>query len=133
MEQQDYLKRQIDQLGQMLVKLFSDLLGLKNLGQISVGIELTNKILKTGLDYDIQELMDLPTSEFVDSLLAKKNLNNHSLNKLVGILLLIADNHQGDNKKLYEKCLAIYEYLEKAENVYSIARQAEMKRIKSLL
>lgn len=133
MEQKDYLKRQIDQLGQMLVKLFPDLLGLKNLGQISVGIELTNKTLKTGLDYDIQELMDLPTSEFVDSLLAKKNLNNHSLNRLVRILLIIADNHQGDNKKLYEKCLAIYEYLETAENVYSIARQAEKKRIKSML
>jgi hypothetical protein len=37
MEQRDYLKKQIDQLGQVLGKIFSDLLGLKSNGQINGG------------------------------------------------------------------------------------------------
>lgn len=133
MEQQDYLKKQIDQLGQVLAKILSDLLGLKNKGQINNGIELTNQTLKTEIDFDIQELLDIPTDDFVNTLKKQKNLTNDNLAKLVEILLLIADNGQTDNKKLYEKCLTIYEYLEKAENIYSLDRQWKIERIKNVL
>ncbi len=133
MEQQDYLKKQIDQLGQVLAKILSDLLGLKNKGQINNEIELTNQTLKTEIDFDIQELLDIPTDDFVNTLKKQKNLTNDNLAKLVEILLLIADNGQTDNKKLYEKCLTIYEYLEKAENIYSLDRQWKIERIKNVL
>ncbi len=133
MEQQDYLKKQIDQLGQVLAKILSDLLGLKNKGQINNGIELTNQTLKTEIDFDIQELLDIPTDDFVNTLKKQRNLTNDNLAKLVEILLLIADNGQTDNKKLYEKCLTIYEYLEKAENIYSLDRQWKIERIKNVL
>lgn len=133
MEQQDYLKKQIDQLGQVLAKILSDLLGLKNKGQINNGIELTNQTLKTEIDFDIQELLDIPTDDFVNTLKKQKNLTNDNLAKLAEILLLIADNGQTDNKKLYEKCLTIYEYLEKAENIYSLDRQWKIERIKNVL
>ena len=46
MEQQDYLKKQIDQLGKVLGKIFSDLFGLKSNGQINAGLEITNQTLK---------------------------------------------------------------------------------------
>jgi hypothetical protein len=54
MEQRDYLKKQIDQLGQVLAKLFSDLLGLTNSGQINAGLEITDQTLKNELDFDVQ-------------------------------------------------------------------------------
>lgn len=133
MEQQDYLKKQIDQLGQVLAKILSDLLGLKNKRQINNGIELTNQTLKTEIDFDIQELLDIPTDDFVNTLKKQKNLTNDNLAKLAEILLLIADNGQTDNKKLYKKCLTIYEYLEKAENIYSLDRQWKIERIKNVL
>ena len=118
MEQQDYLKKQIDQLGQALAKIFSVMLGLKNNGQINAGIEITNQSLKTEIDLDIENLLDIPTEDFINTLITQKNITNDNLDKLAEILLLIADNGQLDNKKLYEKCLAIYEYLEKVENIY---------------
>lgn len=133
MEQQDYLKKQIDQLGQVLAKIFSDLLGLKNNGQINAGLEITNQTLKNELDFDIQDLLDIPTDKFIDTLTTQKNLTNDNLDKLAEILLLIADNRQGDNKKLYEKCLTIYEYLERVENIYTLDRQWKMNRIKNEL
>ena len=133
MEQRDYLKKQIDQLGQVLAKIFSDLLGLKNSGQINAGLEITSQALKNELDIDIQALLDIPTDNFIDILTSQKNLTNDNLDKLAEILLLIADNRQDDNKKLYEKCLTIYEYLEKVENIYTLDRQWKMKRIENEL
>lgn len=133
MEQQDYLKKQIDQLGQVLAKLFSDLLGLKNSGQINAGLDITNQTLENELDFDIQDLLEIPTDKFIDTLTTQKNLTNDNLEKLAEIFLLIADNRQDDNKKLYEKCLTIYEYLEKVENIYTLDRQWKMKRIKNEL
>jgi hypothetical protein len=133
MEQQDYLKRQIDQLAQALGKMLSGIIGLKNKGQVNEGIEIAYQTLKSEIDLDIQKLVDGP-NDFIDTLITEKNFNNESLEKLADILLTIADNRQDDNTKtLYKKCLTIYEYLEKAENVYSIDRQWKMERIKNVL
>ena len=134
MEQQDHLKKQIDQLGRVLGKILSDLLGLKNQGQINDGIEITNKALKGELDLDMQALIDIQTDDFINTLKIEKNFNNENLDKLADILLLIADNKQDKDKKmLYEKCLTIYEYLEKTENVYSLDKQWKIERIKNVL
>ena len=132
MEQQDYLKRQIDQLGKVLAKIFSDLLGVKNSGQISIGLEITNQTLKSELNFDIQDLIDIPTDDFINSL-KEQNLTDDNLDKLAEILLLIADNRQADNKTLYEKCLTIYKYLEKTKNIYSLDRQWKIERIKNVM
>ena len=133
MEQRDYLKKQIDQLGQVLAKLFSDLLGLKNSGQINTGLEMTDQTLKNELDFDVQDLLDMPTDKFIDTLTTQTGLTNENLDKLSEILLLIADNRENDNKNLFEKCLIIYEYLEKADSIYSLDRYWKRKRIKNEL
>ncbi len=133
MEQQDYLKKQIDQLGKVLAKIFSDLLGLKSNGQINAGLEITNQTLRNEIDFDIQDLLDIPTENFINTLTTEKKLTNDNLDKLAEIFLLIADNKQGDNKKLYEKCLTIYDHLEKSENIYTLDRQWKMNRIKNAL
>jgi hypothetical protein len=132
MEQRDYLKKQIDKLGHILEKLFSDLIGLKNGGQINEGLEITDQTLKNELDFDVHDLIDIPTEKFIDTLTTQKGLTNENLDKLAEILLLIADNRE-DNKKLFDKCLIIYEYLEKVDSTYSLDRYWKMKRIKNEL
>lgn len=131
MGQEDYLKRQIDQLGRVFGKILVDLLGLKSKGQVNIGIEITNQMLKSELDFDIQELTDIRTSDFINTLLSKKKFNFGNFEKLAEILLLVADNKaEKERKMLYEKCLAIFEYLEETEKVYSLDRQQKMARIK---
>jgi hypothetical protein len=85
------------------------------------------------MDIDIQNLLDIPTDDFVNTLKTQNNLTNDNLDKLAEILLLIADNGQTHHKKLYEKCLTIYEYLEKTESIYSLDRQWKIERIKNVL
>ena len=133
MEQQDHLKKQIDQLGRVLGKILSDLLGLKNQGQLSDGLELTNQAIKGELDLDIQNLIDIPSDKLINTLTKQKHVTNENIEKLAEILLIIADNRPDDNKIYYEKCLTIYEHLEKVENIYSLDRQWKIKRIKNLL
>jgi len=133
MEQQDYLKKQIDQLARALGRIFSDLLRLKNKGQINDGIEIANQTLKGELNLDIQDLLEIPAEKFMSTLRTQKNLTNDSLEKLAEILLLIADKEQDNNKKIHEKCLTIYEYLEKVENAYSLDRKWKIERIKNIL
>ncbi len=131
MEQQDYLQRLIKQIGRLLGKISSDLLGLKNNGQIADGIEIMYQTLKGELDLDIRELIHIHNNDFIKTLATKKGFNNDNLNKLADILLLIAENRQEKNKRLlYEKSLIIYEHLEKAENVYSLIRQEKIELIK---
>lgn len=133
MEQQDYLKKQTEQLGRVLGKVISELLGLKNQGQINDAVEITNQAIKGELDFDIQELTDIPSDKLIDILTRQKNVTNDNLEKLAEILLIIADNRPEDNKNLYEKCLTIYEHLERAESTYSLGRQWKIQRIKNVL
>lgn len=133
MEQQDYLKRQIDQIGRILGRILTDLAGFKNKGQINDGIAITNQILKNELDIDITELAEIRKDEFITTIKSKKNLTNENIGMLAEILLLVAESSYDVNRSLYEKCLIIYEYLEKEENVYSLDRQWKIKRIKNLL
>lgn len=90
MEQRDYLQKQIDQLGQVLGKILSDLLGLKTQGQINEGIELTNQALKKQLDLDIEELISISTDNLINILKTEKNISTENMDKLAELLLLIA-------------------------------------------
>jgi hypothetical protein len=131
MEQEDYLERQIGYIGRVLEKILFHLLGFKNRGQINEGIEITNQILKQEIDFDIQDLLDIPTDSFIKTLVSTKSFCNANFEKLAEYFLLIADNTE-DNKRemLYEKCLVIFEYLEKAESTYSLDRQWKIEQLK---
>jgi hypothetical protein len=133
MEQRDYLKKQIDQMGQVLAKLFSKLIGLKSSGQFNLGLEITNQALKNELDFDLEGLLEIPTDKFIDILKTQKNLTDENFGKLAEILLLLADNREEDNKKYFEKSVAIHEYLEKANCTYSLVLNWKMTRIKNEL
>lgn len=134
MEQEDYLKRQIDQLGRVLGKALSDLLGLLKKGQAGLGIETTVQTLKTELDLDIQGLTALKQEDFIYTLTSEKKFTCVHLEKIAEILLLMADYKPGYEKKsIYLKCLAIYKYLENADSTYSLDRQIKINQIEDML
>jgi hypothetical protein len=130
MQQEDYLERQINYIGRVLEKILFLLLGFKNKGE---GIEITNQILKDELDFDIQELLDIQTDSFINTLVSEKGFDNAGFEKLAEIFLLIADSTEHKKRKiLYEKCLVVLEYLEKTETTYSLDRQEKIEQIKNM-
>lgn len=139
MEQEDYLKRQIDQFGQVLGKILADLTGLKTTGLISEGIEAVDKELKKELGLNIDDLCSIPINNFINMLKEGNKLSNDNFEKLADILLLLAgepDPSKTDNdkkNKLYERSLAIYEHLDRTTTTYSFDRHSKIERIKNAL
>ena len=137
MEQEDYLKRQIDQLGRVLGTILADLLGFRAKGQIGEGIEATDQALKRGLDLNINDLISIPPEKFIQRLQEVKKLSNDSFDKLADILFLLAEEparQDIDNerrKQLYESARVIYEHLDKTSPTYSFDRHYKIEKIKN--
>ena len=91
MDQEDFLKSQIDQLGRVLGKILTALLGFKAQGQVSEGIEAADQALKTELGLNIDDLTLIPTELFLTTLLDTKKFGDNNFEQLAEIMFLIAE------------------------------------------
>lgn len=139
MEQEDYIKRQIDQLGRVLGKILSNLIGIKTHGQMSEGIEAADQALKTEIGLNIDSLILIPTDSFLAKLLDIRKFNDSNFEQLAEIMFLIAEEFNvtntevGKMKKLYERSLIIYEILDKTSSTYSFDRHSRIEKIRKVL
>jgi hypothetical protein len=136
MQQEDWLIRQINQLGRLLGKILTDLLGLKTKGQVGEGIEAAEQAFKNELDLNVDDLISIPTELFIKTLQEGKQFKNENFEMLADIFLIIAeelyqnDRDNGKKKRLLEKALIIYEYLDKLGSTYSFERHNKIEKIK---
>ena len=139
MEQEDYIKRQIEQLGKVLGKLLADLIRLKTNGRMSEGMEEADHALKTELDLDLNSLALIPAESFLTSLLAVRKINDNQFEQLADILFLIAEELYTSHtdslkmKNLYERSLIIYDVLDSTSSTYSFERHRKIEKIKNVL
>ena len=138
MEEKDYFKRQIDLIGKVLGKLLADLIGTKNSNGLTGGIDITNQVLKDKLDLDIDFLIAIPKDKIIDFLKIEKGLSDENL-ELIAEILIVNLRNSGNKMEeinrinLYEKCLKIYEHIEKFDKTYSFERNTKIQNIRSLL
>jgi hypothetical protein len=136
MEQEDWLMKQINLLARVLGKILADLLGLKSRGQVEEGIEAAGQTLKSELDLNIDELILIPVEQFIKILKKDRQFGDEDLEKLADIFFLIAEEFDQKSiedekrKKLFERSLAIYQYLDKTGSTYSFERHEKIKKIK---
>ncbi|AEA45840.1 hypothetical protein [Fluviicola taffensis] len=135
MGQEDYLRRQIDQLGQVLARMLSGLLGLKDKGLLNQGMEETDQALKAEFGFTTDEFVLLENEAFIQLLEQEKQFKEVHFEKLADLFLLLADNTVDSQKQtlLFEKCLKIYKRLEQSETTYSFDRHAKMEKINNML
>jgi hypothetical protein len=138
MEQQDYLKRQIDQMARVLGKIIADITGLKDQGKVNEGMEIAEQDMKSELALDMKDLLKIPRDEFIDTLINKKQVHKENLEQFAEMLSELADGwlkqDAGEKAKdLYEKALAIYEYLEEAGSAFSFGRNMKKQNINSII
>ncbi|MEI7663692.1 MAG: hypothetical protein WCK34_15905 [Bacteroidota bacterium] len=135
MEQEDYLKRQIDQLGRVLGKILADLTGPGTRGQVSDSMGTVSQALKAALDLNLDELVAIPAETFLEVLKVERNMSSDSFEKLAAILFLVAEEtgrHHGDIEKawkFYEHALVIFEHLDKTSSTYSFDRHSMIMKI----
>ena len=139
MEQEDYIKRQIDQLGRVLGKILSGLMGLKARGQASQGIESASQALRTELGLNLEDLTLIPTDSFLTTMLDTRKFSDNNFEQLAEIMFLIAeelnsmDTDVSIMKLLYERALVIFEILDKTSSTYSFDRHSKIEKIKNAL
>jgi hypothetical protein len=139
MEQEDWLMRQIKQLARVLGKMLADMLGIKSMGQAGERLAIANEALRSELDLDVDKMLEIPTSEFIETIRRDARWNFDNLETLADIFVLIAEGPDRKGKlaemqsKLYEKVLAIYEYLDVASSTYSLERGRKIEEISKIV
>lgn len=134
MEQEDRLKKQIDQIGKVLGKILADLLQIKNQGNASISIHSVFVSFKSELDLDLEEIIDYPADELIEFLKNKKGYTPSNMEILADILYHLEDGSNPSRQyECLERALSIYEYNQMVESNFSIERMEKVNRIKSFL
>lgn len=138
MEYRDYLKRQIEEAGQVLARIMADLTGFKNQGKVNEGIENVQLTLKSELDLDLERLMPMAPGELIDALTRNEKLQEENFDQLADLLDELADGlmwqNQADRAKdLYEKILILYQHLDQTGTAFSFNRHAKIEKVRQKL
>jgi S-adenosylmethionine synthetase len=139
LEQEDYLKRQIDQLARVLGKILFDLMGFKTEGQIGGGLESANAALQREMQLSFEALCAMPTATFIETLQQEKHFSNEHMEQLAEILLLLAEDAVKAKaetvviRNFYERAMLIYEHLEQTSDTYSFEHHILIEQIKKHL
>lgn len=138
MQQEDFIKRQIDQLGRVLGKILADIMGTPTLGQLTECMAAADRELKSEMGFTLNELHSIPAELFIKTLQGNKKLNNDNYDTLADIffhlaeLLRKANNDLDRMQGLYARALMIYEHLDNTSSTYSFERQIKVGKIKVL-
>ena len=135
MPQEDYFKRQVDQLAIALAKLLDRFLRLKSTGLLSNDIQNFNNDLKNEIGLDLNDFLNLP-AESVAQNLKEKKLNDLHLDMLGEMLFQLADFYEQSNesekvKSVYDKLILIYEQLASRDPIYSLERHFRIEKMKN--
>jgi hypothetical protein len=134
MKQDDYFLKQIDILGRILGKILADLLNLKSQGEVVKIIEITSQSLKSELDLDLNELLNISNIDFIKFLQEDKKFNKGHLEKIAEILFELGSVINSDFKiNVLEKSLALFDYLNHTSLTYSLERITKMEKIRTIL
>ena len=129
MEYRDYLMDQVEQMGKVLAKIFSRFLGLKSEGKVAEGIEISNQQLKTELDIDIENLINLSVDELKKQINELKLTPSH-IESLANYISEIGIYHktlyQNKSKKYFETAIRMLDIADEISNAVSFKRM-EMK------
>ncbi len=134
MIQDDYFLKQIDILGRTLGKILANLLNLKSQGEIIEVIEITAQSLKSELDLDLNELLNISNNNLINFLQDDKKFNADHLEKIAEILFELGSVINNDIKiNVLEKSLTIYDYLNHKSLTYSHDRLMKTEKIRTIL
>ncbi|MEE4198461.1 MAG: DUF6483 family protein [Bacteroidales bacterium] len=133
MEKQDYLQRQIDQLGKVLGELLGKITGSGKNTDASETIEEVSQVLNENLNWNIAKLLDVPKNEFIDTLKKNQLLDDVNIETLADVLVEVAEHHSSNNEELLKRALMMYEYLERSNKTFSFTRNQKMESIKQEL
>ena len=138
MIQRDFIKRQIEELGRAIGKVISDILKLQERGKLNEGVTMSQEILKSSFDLNIEKILSLQIENFIETILSDTKLSPVHLNSLGDLIYVTAglfeQKREPENaKKMYQKVLLIFKYVDQTEKTFSVERNNKIKVIEKYL
>ena len=103
MEKQDYLKRQIDQLGKVLAELLGKITGSGKNTDASETLEIVSQVLDENLNWDIEQLLNIPEDNFIDSIKENQLLDDVNIETLADVLVEVAEHNPSNEEELLKR------------------------------
>jgi len=133
MEKQDYLKRQIDQLGKVLAELLGKITGSGKNTDASETLEIVSQVLDENLNWDIEQLLNIPEDNFIDTIKDNQLLDDVNIETLADVLVEVAEHNPSNEEELLKRALLMYEYLEQSNKTFSFTRNQKMGEVQQKL
>lgn len=136
MERRDLIKDQIEQLGRVLGAIVARFLGAKASGDVDQEIEISNELLQSQLDLDVDLIIALDTPELREYL-SRRNLSSEHLETLADHFIAWAESiltiSPEKARTLYQTVLRLYDVISAQSGTYSLERFDKEQRIRELL
>jgi hypothetical protein len=136
MEQKDYLLREIDKIGLILIAIWQKIFG----GKVSLATSLENQIetvkemLLNEAKFDLDKFLDSDNEESNKYLCSFESFNVNNIELLAKCISQIGFNEKSNNSKRYlEKALQLYDLCNLKSNTYSFERETNILTIKNAL
>ena len=129
---EDYIERQIDQLGKALRKWLSKIVTLREGGR---ELDSVANSIKTECDLDFAEVLRQNKNEVI-GFLKKKGVAHKNLETIADLMLEFSkfESAAPDRKlRLNQSALEIFEYVETLDTTFSLNRQSKITALKKII
>ncbi len=122
MQRQDYIIKQINQLGKVLSKLLADVLGLKHDLKITEADSIVNSVFEKELGFNFDEFLALKDAQFIPFLISNK-FDLASMEELANLFFEIGTSSTEKEKEkqiiCFSKAKIIYNHLNTERKTFS--------------
>ena len=120
MQRQDYIIKQIDQLGKVLSKLLADVLGLKHYLKITEADSIVNSVFEKELGFNFDAFLAIKDAECITFLIFNK-FDLASMEELANLFFEIGTSSTEKEKQTncFSKAKIIYNYLNTERKTFS--------------
>jgi hypothetical protein len=134
MQQSDYILREIEKIGAMIMGMIGKMRRRKEEGEQSNEDEFSEwKVeLRENASLDLDVLLHTELQDFATFFERQKGYNEANTELIADLLVQIAKNPIGyDARELKMKALEIYQYLDTSSKTYSFERVNKIKQLKN--
>ena len=127
MAKEDFLSKQIAQLGFVLKRMFEKLIGGKSDAEFSTVVSQINGALKEELGFDLDTIEGISKDELVSFLIQNQYFTSENVEIFADILAHIG------KLDFNEKALLLYEYVNAKTATFSMERNLKIQNIRKKL
>lgn len=134
MEQKDFLLREIEKMGLILLAILNKCKGRNENLAITIenAFEQTNELLINQTEFDLKHFLSLDELACEDYISGFKGINTTNLELLADILFELGNVEKlSENVHYLKKTLMVYELCEKRDKTFSFDRKSKIEVLKN--